>query len=309
LRLVGTFAGPVDHDITDRGFGIDAINRNGTVAFMSTGDRGNPWLVDVSDPAHAEPLVELQDVFGDGFYEEFSPDGKLLAVAATSPTAIYDITHPSDPVLMSTLSDEDEGAAGEPMFSPDSRLLIIGNQSDLRFWDVSDPGTPRLAASLPEQSPLAVSPDGKRLVTQIPDGTLQLWRLGPDGPTKKLSSFKIGGPGEGHVVDVRFSADSDTIITSGGGSGTVRLWDVSDPTDPDKIAELPRQYDNAAIDTGLRDPILAVATNESVTLWDIRKPAKARLVTTKTHDVGNGPIQFSTDGSRLAVGNTIWRIF
>ena len=66
---------------------------------------------------------------------------------------------------------------------------------------------------------MALSPDGKTILTGGTDKTAQLWDARSNRP--------IGPPirHQGPVVAVAFSPDSKTVVTASS-DGTVRLWDV-----------------------------------------------------------------------------------
>src|SRR5262249_16741746 len=104
---------------------------------------------------------------------EFSPDGKLLAVACTDPKVrFYDAaTHPecSPPIPL----------AGEPRFltfSPDGRMLAVHCDNDTVFLcDVAACRVlNRFSSPRSDCGSLAFSPDGRILAAPAADGNVQL---------------------------------------------------------------------------------------------------------------------------------------
>jgi RNA polymerase sigma factor (sigma-70 family) len=120
----------------------------------------------------------------------FSPDGRRLAVGhrdapEDSPgrsLAVYDLSEDGDPLTLDT------GPVGLAAFSADGRYLATAGPEDLRLWELAS-GREVLRRPRPEPfhsifrnafaSSLAFAPDGRHLVTGLPDSTVLLWDLAP----------------------------------------------------------------------------------------------------------------------------------
>jgi WD40 repeat protein len=160
-------------------------------------------------------------------------------------------------VLKVELHDED-GLFGRPHLAPNGRLLVAANDDGLRMWDLPTGqevmqlkhgrpvafsadstrfvwGTPAHAlivtdlllkkdlqvvlSNPPGITCGAISDDGKTLATGNRDRTISLYRVS-DG--KSLLSF------HGHrtyISSLAFSPKDNNLLATGGGDGTVRLWE------------------------------------------------------------------------------------
>src|SRR5262249_54613754 len=95
-------------------------------------------------------------------------------------------------------------------------------------WSLDEGQIPkRLRSSAPltpsVASVLAVSPDSRRVATGYDDGTVQLWRLSPDGQLTP-DGPKLAGIRPGHVTKLKFGPDSKTLLVFRPWEGV--LWDL-----------------------------------------------------------------------------------
>lgn len=110
----------------------------------------------------------------------FSSDGALLACSsALGHAVIWDVVHQR---VVSRL-DGFRCAA----FSPDDQILMSGDQGTVKFWDVA---TGQLRFELDAHDDditfVALTPDGRTLVTGGADGTVKLWRAATRGEVHEL---------------------------------------------------------------------------------------------------------------------------
>lgn len=153
----------------------------------------------------------------------FSPDGRLLALAAESDVVVLR-TDDGQPVMQSAIVQA--AAANRPAhwrwvdtlaFSADGRLLAAGaRDGTARVWSVANGQEVARVKHRAGVALVAFSPDGQTLVTAAGDGAAHAWRVA-DG---EVLARQVHAP-EGTAVAVHPSGD---WIASGGGDGRVVAW-------------------------------------------------------------------------------------
>jgi dipeptidyl aminopeptidase/acylaminoacyl peptidase len=147
---------------------------------------------------------------------DFSPDGKLLAVASffgDGTVRIWDLASRREVAQVTP--------GNRARFSPDGRLLAAGAGGTVRLWDVA---TWQQVATLRRRTDavrsLAFAPDSRTLAVGESEGTLRLWDV---VRKQELVSRKTHAS---HIESVTFSPDGRRLASSGTDS-MVKLWDVS----------------------------------------------------------------------------------
>src|SRR5262249_45639783 len=115
--------------------------------------------------------------------------------------------------------------------SPDGKMLAVGASNKVRLREVDS--TQERPIALPDGftvGSLAISPDGTKLAvgssTFDSKPTIQIY----DTKTlRPLGSFREGAESANKIV---FAPDSKHLIV-GGGKGSVSIWDVDSPTNPE----------------------------------------------------------------------------
>ncbi|MDN3027551.1 XRE family transcriptional regulator [Streptomyces sp. S.PB5] len=253
------------------------------------------WSLDHSS-APARAVATLKGHTAALNWVAFSPDGRTLASASWDRTVrLWDVTTPEHPARLATLAGHTDGVRSVAI-SPDGRSLASASlDQTVRVWDIGDPRHPARQSVLTGHTDAAVfvafSPDGRGLASAGDDQTARLWDL------PLLSAV-------GHtdtVCAVVFTPDGHTLATAG--DRTVRLWGVTDPPRPEKLAAL----------TGHRDTVCGLALSSdgrtlatgsrdrTVLLWDVTDPRHPRrLATVPGYGTHVNTVTFRPDGQVLA---------
>src|SRR5262249_44343329 len=209
--------------------------------------------------------------------------------------------NPRKPTRVASFDDDQDVSA--VAFSPDGHTLATGSRSSpsekpggrLRLWDVTNPRKPTRLAPVPhaqDVTAIPLSPDRHTPVPtttsrDTPGGRLRPSRLPYQRnlpPPPRAASI----PDDQAVSAVAFSPDGRTLATGSGSydsekpGGRLRLWDVTNPGKPIRLAPVPDDQDVTAVAFSPDGHTLATTSTSSdpekpggrLRLWDVTNPGK-----------------------------------
>jgi WD40 repeat protein len=239
-------------DGTQAGISAAAFSPEGRLLACAGGKTVVVW--DIADPAHPVQRAALtrrrRFAGGAARAAAFSPDGTLLATAATGKHAVilWDAGGLDRPAQLAAITAGQRRwkaattatvppAVKALAFSPGSQLLATGSGQTTYFqygsasagtvvlWDVTDPAHPRRTAPAlarprwaGEVPAVTISPDGRLLATGE-GASVALWDITDPASPARVCVLT----GRGAVRGIAFSPDSRLLASSGSG---IRLWDI-----------------------------------------------------------------------------------
>jgi WD40 repeat protein len=192
-------------------------------------------------------------------------------------------------------------------FSHDGQSLVAASRDKFaRVWAVGNP--PSLAAppiaflEHPGQVRSAVfDPTDRFLITSGSDGVIRIWPAADFGRNTEPIR-PLPGP-TGARGPLAFSPDGLILATGGPSGPTIRLWDVSDLTNPRMDVEFDaHQGEVGTVALSKDGRTLATGSDGTTKLWDITHRASPIELTKFDRHAGTA-VAFSPDGHLLAIGN------
>ena len=200
-----------------------AFSPDGTILATGSGDWQkfeDSGQIKLWDPRTATFLADLTDKKNAVWVLKFSPDGKTLASGSSD--GLIKLWDPIQHVQRAKLSSPTAHWVRGLAFTPDGKFLASSHMALARLWDLeTQKPIVEFDGHSDEINSLAVSPDGKTLVTVSRDQSAVLWDL---TSSKRLTTI---GKENGWVSDAAFTADGNTLVLSVL-DGSVKLWDIKE---------------------------------------------------------------------------------
>ncbi len=337
LRLYRTADGQLTHTLPGHGPIIRALAVRGDgqlLASVGTDNKVNIW-----DPISGKPVTHFNHGLGEAFSVAFSPDGKTLAVGGRHRVGVYNL--PSGARIERTEALRGVGTIWGLAFSPDGKLLAVGDEIGGVLWYCTTDWGPATTVGQRGHrhavTSVALSPDGRTILSASPDGTLRRWkveqpgenqivehlsgalatgvRFSPDGRMFAAYShdLRAGFVDPLMVWEVAtgkkrfqqpqaalacvFSPDSKTLAWLGG-DGIVRLTDVANGKELHLFGNVGWAWSLAFSPDG---KLLAVATQYTklVKVWNVETGAEVH----SWEDEPMASVAFSPNGRLLATGH------
>ena len=234
---------------------------------------------------------------------EYSPDGKLLAVATSIGAWLYDAHTGKELALFAGYKFSSIARFRDNLnriiyyntsiaFSPDGKTLVTTCwDSNIRFWDVQ---TQKIKATLEVKGGVAkvlFSPDGRTFISA--GSLIQLW------DAKTLQHKFTFKEDYGYFTSITISQDG-TTLASASKDERIDLWNVKNGKHTTKIHG--RTKSDKVLAFSPDGTILASrGTNKTIRLWDTKTGKRLKMLI--GHKSSVETITFSPDGTTLASGS------
>jgi WD40 repeat protein len=228
--------------------------------------------------------------------------GLPVATAADRRDNYGDPLPPAAIARLGTVRLRHGGAVGFVAYALNGTAIVsAGNDQVVRVWDsrsgspirslFSLGNLPAVQAGGASTLPIALSPDGKSLLTGS-GGELTLWALETGKPVRALESVPV------FCTSLTFAPDGKTIAGVGVANSGIQLWDA---VSGKALAALPTEQQNiSGIAFSPDGGVLASAAwRDGVRLWNIGRAGEPRQLKDCPQEVA--AICFSPDGKTLAL--------
>lgn len=177
-----------------------------------------------------------------------------------------------------------------------SRLLLLGGCAAVlligffgyRYWQQP----PTLMSHAGEVNTVAISPDGKSIVSGSDDKTIKVWNLSSHALQRTLKGH------QGWVYSVAISPDSQTIV-SGSQDLTIRLWNLHSGQQIRSLTGHSSYINSVAISPD-NTKIASASYDKTVKIWDLKT---GRVDTLIGHSREVLSVAFSPNGKKVVSGS------
>lgn len=302
IEIRNLFTGELRHSLAQRGGDVTnlAFSRDGR--HMASAGAGNS--IQFWDLVTGREIFVLRGSAVPVSIVAFSPDGNTLAVGAREQTVRLWSLSGSHPVRTLTGADDPATWTTGMEFLRDGGMLASTSAAGtLTFWD---PGSGRalrtVAAHRDWIYSVAVSPNGRTVMTGSRDNTVRVWNAATGEEVSRLRGHSDS------VLATAYSPDGKLAV-SGDRQGMLRFWDTASGRELRNVEAHP----NAVLAVAFSPDGRLVASgsdDESVRLWEVASGGAHRVLGEKLGEVRS--LAFSPDGASLtaATGRAVrvWEV-
>jgi WD40 repeat protein len=192
-------------------------------------------------------------------------------------------------------------------FSPDGKQLVSvageNYHGELTLWDVRE--EPPITKHSENINAVAFSLDGSQIATGGWDNTVNLWDTDKNSQPQEIN---LRGKGGDLILDLAFSPEGDRIVTASrqdyrNPGPTVSVWGTHTGVEELILEGAPSEFCGSVAFSQKASLIAAGCFNQTTSvrtlfLWDASTGKLKRTI-----DGVNGPVAFSTDGTRVTGGH------
>jgi RNA polymerase sigma factor (sigma-70 family) len=227
-----------------------------------------------------------------------SRDGRLLAFGCDKGTIVLCDRATMEQVRRLGPVEAPEIEVISLAFAPDGKRLAAAlSGKTIHLWDVTTGvAVPQPPGHQDEVRHVAVTPDGRSVLTGGADGAILVWDTATRGPK---GSWRQEGP----VNGMSLSRDGKLLATTNGDA--LCLWEVATGREVKRFAGHPGA-DNVALSPDGTALASLGSKNHALRLWDIatgKERWKVFLPTPKGMNYGDSPLVFTADGKQLVSGS------
>lgn len=243
------------------------------------------------DVAKGQELRTLSGHANSIFSVAFSFDGKTLASGSGDSTIkLWDVA--TGRALL-TLTNLD--IVSSVTFTVDGKKLVSSSLSTIKLWDVATASLLLTLGGHSEQvRSVALSADGKTLVSGSHDKTIKLWELATGRELRTLSGHT------GSIESVTFNADGNTLA-SGGSDMRIKLWDVATGRELRTLPGQPGSWVNEVAFSTDGKTLAVGSEDRAIKLWEVATGRELRTLARHSYWVES--IAISADGKSIASGS------
>ncbi|KAL0960878.1 hypothetical protein HGRIS_005892 [Hohenbuehelia grisea] len=179
----------------------------------------------------------------------------------------------------------------------DGHRIAVGSQNSVQIWDL--PSGQQIGESLVGHEDIvtsvAISKDGKRVVSCGLDKTIRIWNTGA------VSESRTKTPLAGPVTSISISPDGQ-YIASGSLDKTIRIWDVAGRRQHGEPLTGHEDIVNSVAFSPNGRLIISGSNDETIRIWDVVARRQVGEPLSGHEDIVRS-VAFSPDGQRIVSGS------